>query len=52
MPPLRSRSGVDFGEFFKQAGLHQLGPTSGLFVSIRHDLYIAYKVASVRLDLL
>ena len=46
--PLRSRSRVDFGEFFEQAGLHRLGPTSGLFVSIRHDLYFVYKVASVR----
>ena len=50
--PLRSRSRVDLGKFFGQAGLHWLGPTFILSVSIRHDLYFIYKAASVRSDLL
>ena len=33
-------------------GFHWLGPISGLFMSIRHDLYFVYKVASVRYELL
>ena len=52
MPPLRIRSRVDFGKFFGQVGLHQLGPTSGLFMSILHYLYLVCKAASVRFDLL
>ena len=51
-PPLRSGSRVDFDEFFGQTGLHWLGPTFGLFVSIRHDLYFVCKAASLRSDLL
>ena len=31
MPPLRNRSRVDLGEFFRQAGLHRFGPTSGSY---------------------
>ena len=33
-------------------GCHRLGSTSGLFVSIRHDLYFVCKAASVRSNLL
>ena len=33
-------------------GYHRLGPTSGLFVSIRHDIYFVCKAASVGYDLL
>ena len=32
--------------------MHRLGLTSGLFVSIRHDLYFVCKATSVRSDLL
>ena len=46
-PPLRSRSRVDFGGFFDKQGYHRLSPTSGLSMSIRHDLYFVCKVASV-----
>ena len=51
-PPLWSRSRVDFGEFFGKQGCHRLSPTSGLSVSIRHDLYFVCKATSVRSDLL
>ena len=43
---------VDLDEFFRQVGLHRLGPTFGLFVSMRQDLYFVYKVALVWLHLL
>jgi len=52
MPPLRSKSKVDFGEFSGMQGCHRLSLTSSLSVSIRHDLYFVCKVVSVRFDLL
>ena len=45
MPPLRSRSRVDLSEFFGKQGCHRLSPTSGLSMSIPHDLYFVCKAA-------